>query len=150
MKVVIYSDQENAVHNDLTVSSSLVPSVGIFWRVSDYLVVDRSALSDAEPYGDCLTHAMGHYDRWQQWQGLGGAKLTLRGLPKSILSTEYDDWPRGRVVYEIASEIFVVYADRRLQKPGIIAALKAEFGIATATVRIRSDLHYRTTSALRD
>ena len=150
MKVVIYSDQENAVHNDLTVSSSLVPSVCIFWRVSDYLVVDRSALSDAEPYGDCLTHAMGHYDRWQQWQGLGGAKLTLRGLPKSILSTEYDDWPRGRVVYEIASEIFVVYADRRLQKPGIIAALKAEFGIATATVRIRSDLHYRTTSALRD
>jgi hypothetical protein len=150
MKVVIYADQENAVHNDLTVSSSLVPSVGIFWRVSDYLVVDRSALSDAEPYGDCLTHAMGHYDRWQQWQALGEAKLTSGGLPKSILSTEYDEWPRGRVVYETASKFFIVYADRRLQKPSIVAALKAGFGIVTATVRIRSDLHYRTTAALKD
>ncbi len=127
-----------------------IPSVGIFWNVTDCLLVERSALADAEQYGDCLTHAIGHYDRWQQWQGLGGAKLSSRGLPKSILSTEYDDWPRGRVVYEIASEIFVVYADRRLQKPGIISALKAGFGIATATVRIRSDLHYRTTAALRD
>jgi hypothetical protein len=37
--------------------------VGIFWRVDDFLVVDRSTLAKAEPYGDCVTHAAGHYER---------------------------------------------------------------------------------------
>lgn len=41
------------------------PAVGIFWRVGGVLVLDRSPLAEAEPYGDCLTHAAGHYERWE-------------------------------------------------------------------------------------
>ena len=33
------------------------PAVGIFWRVDGVLVIDRSTWDEAEPYGDCLTHA---------------------------------------------------------------------------------------------
>jgi hypothetical protein len=35
------------------------------------VVIDRSTLDEAEPYGDCITHAAGHYERWQEWQSLG-------------------------------------------------------------------------------
>jgi len=56
------------------------PSVGIFWRVGEVLVADRSTLAEAEPYGDCLTHAAGP----------GAAQVA------DIASTEYDAWPRGR------------------------------------------------------
>lgn len=47
------------------------------WRVDDddVLVVDRSTLAKAEPYGDCLIHAAGHYERWEQWRRLGPAGL---------------------------------------------------------------------------
>jgi hypothetical protein len=119
------------------------PTVGIFWRVNGVLVIDRSTLDAAEPYGDCITHAAGHYERWQEWQALGIAGLVATGYPNSILSSEYDQWPRGRIVYETPTRRFVLYADRRLQKPDIINALKAAFGLKQARVIVRSDAHYR-------
>ena len=99
------------------------PSVGIFWRVDGVLVVDRSTLEEAETYGDCITHAAGHHERWEAWQALGTARLAAMGFPDQVASTEYDQWPRGRIVYETPPRRFVLYADRRLQKPYIIHAL---------------------------
>ena len=119
------------------------PSVGIFWRVGDTLVIDRSTLDQAEPYGDCITHAAGHYERWQEWQALGNARLVSSGYPTLIISSEYDEWPRGRIVYETLAKRFVLYADKRLQKPVIIKALKDAFGLNDAEVVVMSDQHYR-------
>jgi hypothetical protein len=133
-----------------TLPAGLTPSVGIFWRVSGHLVVDYSAVNNAEQYGDCLTHATGHYDRWQGWQALGSKALVATGFPKAILFTEYDEWPRGRVVYETLANRYILYADRHLQRPDTVAALKTIFGIATADVVVKSDLHYRSSSASWD
>jgi hypothetical protein len=119
------------------------PAVGIFWRVSGVLVIDRSTLDNAEPYGECITHATGHYERWQEWQALSGGSRAAAGYPDRIGSTEYDQWPRGRIVYETPSRRFVVYADRRLQQPAVIDALKTAFGLNGAEVIVRSDSHYR-------
>ena len=113
-------------------------------------MADYSAVNDAEKYGDCETHATGHYDLWQQWQALGGRALVASGFPKSILSTEYDEWPRGRVVYETPAKRFILYADRHLQRPDIVEALKTIFGLSSADVAVKSDLHYRTSSAAWD
>jgi hypothetical protein len=119
------------------------PAVGIFGRVNGVIVVDRSTLDEAEPYGDCITHAAGHYERWQEWQALGGARLAAVGYPDQIAWTEYDQWPRGRIVCETPTRRFVLYADRRLQKPDIVDALKTAFGLNEAEVIVRSDSHYR-------
>jgi hypothetical protein len=41
------------------------PSIGIFWLILSagkaVLFTQQSALRDAESYGDCLTHPVGHY-----------------------------------------------------------------------------------------
>src|ERR1700730_16912781 len=50
---------------------------------------------------------------------------------------------RGRIVYETLAQRFVIYADRRLQVPGTIDALKTAFGLGDASVIVKSDLHYR-------
>jgi hypothetical protein len=73
------------------------------------------------------------------------ARLVAKAYPDRIASTEYDQWPRGRIVYETPTRRFVIYADRRLQKPDIIDALKTAFGLTESKliVRIRSDSHYR-------
>lgn len=120
-----------------------IPSVGIFWRVGDILIIDRSTLDEAERYGDCMTHAAGHYERWQEWQALGSLRLASSGYPALIASSEYDEWPRGRIVYEILGRRFVLYADKRLQKPVIIEALKDAFGLNDAKVSVMSDQHYQ-------
>ncbi len=126
-----------------TLSAARTPSVGIFWRVSGQLVADCSALNEAEQYGDCITHAAGHYERWQEWQALGAARLAARGYPGQIISTEYDEWPRGRVVYETPHNRFILYADRRLQHPEIVGAIKKAFGLGDVETVVRSDSHYR-------
>ncbi len=119
------------------------PAVGIFWYVDGVLVVDRSTLDEAEPYGDCITHAAGHYERWEEWKALGGTVRAAAGYPNRIASTEYDQWPRGRIVYEVRSRRFVLYADRRLQQPDIIDAVRNVFGLGGSEVIVRSDSHYR-------
>jgi hypothetical protein len=119
------------------------PQVGIFWRVDSVLVIDRSTVNEAERYGDCITHAAGHYERWEEWKTLGMAWLGASGYPNCIASTEYDEWPRGRIVYETPTRRFVLYADRRLQTPEVIDALKTAFGLNDSEVVIKSDPHYR-------
>ncbi len=123
--------------------AAIAPSVGIFWRVDGALIVDRSTLDEAEPYGDCITHASGHYERWQEWQAWGGTRLVAKGYPVVIASTEYDEWPRGRVVYETPQRRFILYADRRLQRPEGVGAIKKAFGLADVETVVRSDSHYR-------
>jgi hypothetical protein len=81
------------------------PAVGIFWRVNGVLVLDRSTLDEGEPYGDCITHGAGHYERWREWQAMGIARLGAIGYPNLILSSEYDQWPRGRIVYETLAQL---------------------------------------------
>jgi len=123
--------------------SSTPPAVGIFWLVADSIVIDRSTLDEAETYGDCITHAAGHYERWLEWQALGAARVAARGYPGQIISTEYDEWPRGRVVYETPHNRFILYADRRLQHPEIVGAIKKAFGLGDVETVVRSDSHYR-------
>ena len=74
----------------------------------------------------------------------GARRSAAKGYPARIAPTEYDQWPRGRIVYETPTRHFVIYADRRLQKPDIIDALKTAFGLTESKliVRIRSDSHY--------
>lgn len=119
------------------------PCLGIFWQVAGVLVIDRSILDEGEPYGDCLTHAAGHYERWENWRALGPERLRATSFPDLIASSEYDEWPRGRIVYEKLTKRFVLYADRRLQTPGILDALKTAFGLHEAEVIVMSDPHYR-------
>ena len=47
------------------------PMVGIFWWFRGRLIIDASPLSEAEPYGDFLTHRNSHIDYWKEQQRLG-------------------------------------------------------------------------------
>jgi hypothetical protein len=66
-------------------------------------------------------------------------RLNAAGYPAEIVPTEYDQWPGGRIVYETRAQRFVLYAYRRLRKPGIIDALKAAFSLNQAEVIVSSD-----------
>lgn len=124
-------------------SSPPEPCVGVFWVLKDTLLIDRSTLPEAESYGDCLTHSGGHYELWERWQATGAGALRSLGYPMKILSSEYDAWPRGRVVFETIPRRFTIYADRRLQRPTTVSALIDAFGLTDSRHVVRSDPHYR-------
>jgi hypothetical protein len=123
--------------------------VGIFWGIPDsrhswVFLTDSSPLAEAEPYGDFLTHPRGHYDVWEKWQKLSATELHRRAIPPTVAYHEYEDFPRGRIVYQIKSGQFIVYADRRLQHPDLLREIANLFALAPGTFVVRSDAHYRT------
>jgi hypothetical protein len=78
------------------------PEVGIFWLVDGKLVIDRTALSKAENYGAFKVHPGDHCSVWEMFQR-GGT------VPADI---EYEECPRGRVMYDTKTGRFRLLADR--------------------------------------
>lgn len=115
--------------------------VGIFWRLDRALLVDCVPLADAEPYGEHLTHG-GHHEHWTMLAAMNGRERRALSVPETVCWTEYDDWPRGRVVFHQPTARFTVYADRTLQTPSIIAEIVRRFSLPSDRTDVRSDAHY--------
>lgn len=120
--------------------------IGVFWLVetSDGQALFLTAgvrLGDAEDYGDFLTFGPGHHEIWERWRRPG----RIIGKVATLVKTdEYEDWPRGRVVFERPTGHFIVYADRKLLTPGRVAAISEIFHLDPVAVRPRTDAHYRS------
>ncbi|MCU1235420.1 MAG: hypothetical protein JWP63_3387 [Candidatus Solibacter sp.] len=59
-----------------------------------------------------LTCSHGHYDIWEQWHR--GSALVREGFASLVARSEYEEWPRGRVVYDADRERFILYADAQI------------------------------------
>jgi hypothetical protein len=123
------------------------PHVGIFWLVQTTegetrLLTAGCPLDQAEPYGDCLTYGPGHYETWAQWRRDRTINPALRAL---VRSHKYEDWPRGRIVFDRSRALFVLYANRKLLTPAMIARLKTQFLLPTERIEVQSDFHYQST-----
>ena len=113
-------------------------------RGTQHLVTKTTPLTDAEGYGDFLTHSGGHYEVWEAWRRLGPASLAARGLPRAIIWHEDKHFPRGRVVFHRPTARFTIYADRVLQTGPIMTNIMALFHLERARCDIKSDAHYRS------
>ena len=130
----------------------IAPHLGIFWAIADatgqpHLLAHLCPLPDAEPYGDCLTCLAGHHQVWERWRR-GRPKPPLPQLAPLIARGEYEDWPRGRIVYECAPDRFVIYADHQLLTSLWLAQIIGHFHLPPKRTTARSDLHYRSKRAI--
>jgi hypothetical protein len=113
------------------------PHVGIFWLVQTpeaepRLLATGCPLDQAEPYGDCLTYGPGHCETWAQWPRDRTVDPALRAL---VRSHEYEDWPRGRIVFDRSRDLFILYADRELLAPAMSARIATQFHLLTSEHR---------------
>jgi hypothetical protein len=115
------------------------PQVGIFWVVKGNLLTDSTPLSQAEAYGDQLTHPRGHIEVWEQFQQKG---LVFPEM-------EYEEHPRGRVMYNTKTKRFLLLADRCiLRDEKVVGKIIAELMLPT-NIEIGTDEHYRCSDCLR-
>lgn len=136
------ADKQIELYSPLNVDNS-TPFVGLFWEVGGQLVAAGVPLARADRYGDCLTFEGGHAEYWEAWAGAGAGVLRRRGLPLAIIATEYDDHPRGRVVFDQCADAFIIYADRRLHAAAKVSAIRCRFGLDGLACHVRADSHYR-------
>ena len=125
--------------------------VGIFWFVAEggqtHLITDTTALDQAEPYGKFLTHAASHYDFWTKLQQRPATALQRQYGTAAPRLAEYEDWPRGRIVYHQPTRAFIIYADRQLHLPTYRAQIQRTFNLPPDTP-MRDDSHYARTRRL--
>jgi hypothetical protein len=113
-------------------------SVGIFWVVSGKLLIDSSALSGAERYGHNLTYPHGHNKVWERFQRKGIVPLEM----------EYEEAPRGRVMFNTQSQQFTLLADRCiLRNKSVLREIMRKLLLPRGT-EIDTDSHYRCSACL--
>jgi hypothetical protein len=115
------------------------PHLGIFWLVDGKLIFDSSPLSEAEPYGDHMTHPRSHVNVWEKFERSGR-------VPRG---SEYEGYPRGRVMFDTTNESFTILADKCiLKRKDMIAQIKKALHLSKK-VKLDTDLHYRCPNCLR-
>jgi len=111
-----------------------IPRVGIFWVGSDGTVhAESTSLRDAVDYGDFKTHDGAHYEAWSR----------AIGRNPSWQAYEYEEVPRGRVVYRRHPKRprFIVYMPEQLSPH--CSKIEEEFKLPSKFTRFDfSDEHY--------
>lgn len=120
----------------------LAPSLGIFWFIRTEkgrvkLISAKTRVEKAERYGRFRNHSEGHLEQWERWaQEKGGV----------FAESDYDDWPRGRIVYDEESRLFLLYLDRQLQK--LSERVIRQFSLPVKRTKILHDEHYQSRKLL--
>ena len=110
------------------------PSVGIFWLLDGKLIIDATPLSKAELYGSALGHPTSHIDHWTRLQ-------RTRTVPAEV---EYEEPPRGRVVFDGREQRFHLLADKCiLGRRDVVGRIMAAMNLPQDKTSEGRDEHYR-------
>jgi hypothetical protein len=128
---------KNVHHGDRCGASE--SQVGIFWLVFGKLVMDSTVLSLAGDYGTFKVHSGDHCSVWEKLQR-GGA------VPADV---EYEECPRGRVMYDMKARRLQLLADKCILKDkGIVSKIIARMILLRKNTDIGTDSHYRCSACL--
>jgi hypothetical protein len=109
-----------------------IPQVGIFWILPAGLLAFGVPYTAGEKYGDFLNTPDGHYETWEELRKVSGK------LPE-----DYIAYPRGRIVYRITDQKFLVYMNRKhLNNTRIRESIVREFQLLADHVEFKHDSHY--------
>ena len=110
------------------------PHVGIFWVVDGKLVIDSMPLDEAEDYGDFRTYPRSHIFVWEQWRLIG----------KVPGESEYEEFPRGRVLFNTKTRRSTLLADRCILKDkSMVSKIMAAMNLPGKSTDKGTDEHYR-------
>lgn len=121
----------------------VAPQIGIYWLHGGSVLGLACALAQAEPgIPEILDSPFTHVEAWPSVRAAAG-------LPPEL---EYDELPRGRVLFAYGPQTSIVYGDRaligvpggRTSSPVLNrrAAIMAFFSLSAVSVVWRHDDHY--------
>ena len=109
-----------------------VSQVGIFWILPKKLLAFGVPYTAGEKYGDFINIPDGHYENWEQLRKASGT------LPE-----DYTSYPRGRIVYRIKDQKFLVYLNKKhIKDIKIKKRIIKEFRLPADRVEFKHDRHY--------
>jgi hypothetical protein len=119
-----------------TTASKPEARVGIFWIVDGELLIDSTLLSEAEEYDDFRIHPRDHISVWETFQQNGT-------VPREV---EYEESPRGRVMFDTRTKRFTLLADHCILKDKILVRKIMQALHLSRNTELGADSHYRCSS----
>ena len=111
----------------------MTPMVGIFWYDCGHVIHFADSLDHATATGDFVDTEREHYKTWGN---------LIHRFPK-FQNMEYEDVPRGRVVYDKKRRTYIVYSSFRLVNDKTFrAAIFTSFKLKPVETEFTSDVHY--------
>ena len=127
--------------------------IGLFWAVEyqgmTRLIAHAVPMDQALVYGDMLTVELGQYEFWSSLARRGSQRLITAGMPTTPVWSEYEEWPRGRVLYDRTARRFVIRADRQLHQPAFVRLITRKFYLDGADMILLPDDHYPSVRHVR-
>ena len=134
-RLMLKSKANDTVRNSATPE----PCVGIFWLFDGKLVINATPISKAELYGSALGHPTSHIDHWTQLQQTGV-------VPAEV---EYEEPPRGRVVFDQRERRFHLLADKCiLGRRDVVGQIMNAMHLPPGKTTEGRDEHYRCSTCL--
>ena len=116
-----------------------VGEVGIFWFFNGRVIHDSVPFTQGEEYGDFVNGRSDHCSFWRDIQ---------RRVP-ALAMLEYDQVPRGRVVYRKKDATFLVYGSEQFIGSTVQKGLVADsFNLPLKKTVFKTDEHYSNISGM--
>ena len=112
--------------------------IGIFWFYQNSIICKKLLLSESQK--DTLGIHDSPYQHVQEWEG---KNVFLPEHPE-LFGTEYQELPRGRVVYLSHKKLFAVYADKSCLNKETKEQLIDIFFLPSSNTIFKRDPHYKT------
>jgi hypothetical protein len=105
---------------------SLINQVGLFFIVYNDLFLHSCEFVESEPYGDFLNYPLSHDEIWRE------------NYQKKY-HVDFDYYPRGRIVYNISEQRYILYYDGCIENE----AKKLQNLFSDNACQISRDEHYQ-------
>jgi len=112
--------------------------IGVFWFFDGQVFGETTEFTEAQQSVlGLLDSEATHAAVWEKHSHFKSAKPILAHF-------EYQDIPRGRVLYQLSKRRFLVYLDKTLMNKKAKSAIAGYFGFTPQLADWKSDLHYTT------
>lgn len=108
--------------------------IGVFWIYKSQIYAKSIQIDKVKPIRGFIDSDFAHYQEWSE--------ISIQN--KDFYLYEYEDIPRGRVVYDIEENQFIIYCNEIILKKEISKRLILEkFQILNENSIFKEDEHYR-------
>ena len=126
--------KQSSTKNELPTGQPVTGMIGIFWWHDARLLALVCRVDEGDVAGGTVDSKFAHIETWSVLQK---RYYKLRAL-------EYEDVPRGRVIYLQSAKRFRVLMDKVLFQHGIKAAILDRFTLPKSITSFVRDHHYTT------
>jgi len=109
-------------------------NIGIFWIFENKIFSETQKINDIKTINGFKDSDLSHYQVWNK----------IRNQHPKFYLYEYEDIPRGRVVYNVSKNKFVIYCNENILQDEILKRLILEkFQLLNEKSVFQKDEHYK-------